>query len=199
MNFLGHAYLSFNDPNLLVGNMIGDYIKGHEALEKLPPAIQKGIHLHRFIDEYTDHHPASLRAKNYFRESYRLYAGAFVDCMYDHFLANDPKCFTSDAQLKSFTEEVYSILEANKAVLPEKFVEMLPYMKAENWLYDNRTIRGVSKSFERMARRAQYIDDTTAAYQAFVGNFYILNQCFLEFIEDAEVAVQAEIERIKNS
>ncbi|MFY7899136.1 MAG: ACP phosphodiesterase, partial [Chitinophagaceae bacterium] len=28
MNFLAHAYLSFQQPSLLIGNMISDFVKG---------------------------------------------------------------------------------------------------------------------------------------------------------------------------
>jgi acyl carrier protein phosphodiesterase len=28
MNYLAHAYLSFNEPGILTGNMISDFVKG---------------------------------------------------------------------------------------------------------------------------------------------------------------------------
>lgn len=28
MNYLAHAYLSFDEPEILVGNMISDFVKG---------------------------------------------------------------------------------------------------------------------------------------------------------------------------
>jgi hypothetical protein len=32
MNYLGHAYLSFNHQDILVGNMISDFIKGKATI-----------------------------------------------------------------------------------------------------------------------------------------------------------------------
>ena len=68
--------------------MISDHVKGKQK-EKFSPGIQKGIHLHRVIDAYTDEHPASKEAKIFFKPYYRLYSGAIVDIIYDHFLATD--------------------------------------------------------------------------------------------------------------
>ena len=72
--------------------MISDFVKGKKKFD-FSPLIQKGIALHRAIDDFTDFHPATYNAKSYFRKEYRLYSGAFVDIVYDHFLANDKKEF----------------------------------------------------------------------------------------------------------
>ena len=66
MNYLAHAYLSFNHPGILAGNMINDYVKGKSQYD-YPPIIQKGLQLHRFIDHFTDLHPSTAAAKIYFK------------------------------------------------------------------------------------------------------------------------------------
>src|SRR5579875_2561759 len=43
MNFLAHAYLSFYNPPVLVGNMIADFVKGKKSLNRFPETIQAGI------------------------------------------------------------------------------------------------------------------------------------------------------------
>ena len=110
MNYLAHAYLSFNHPGLLVGNMISDFIKGKKKFD-YPPEIQNGIALHRAIDEFTDGHPATKKAKEFFRPAYRLYSGAFVDVVYDHFLARDTNEFEDAESLQNFTLQSYATLE----------------------------------------------------------------------------------------
>jgi len=52
MNYLAHAYLSFNEPELLLGNMVSDYVKGKKQFD-FPKRMQAGIRLHRAIDEFT--------------------------------------------------------------------------------------------------------------------------------------------------
>ena len=92
MNYLAHAYLSFEITDITVGNMISDFVKGKQKLD-YPVAIQHGITLHRAIDSFTDSHAVTRQAKSFFKEDYGLYAGPLVDVVYDHFLANDPLRF----------------------------------------------------------------------------------------------------------
>jgi len=43
MNFLAHLYLSGNDDEIMVGNFIGDFVKGKNLLERFDPGYVKGI------------------------------------------------------------------------------------------------------------------------------------------------------------
>ena len=85
MNYLAHSILSYTSGQL-VGNMIADFIKNNER-ESFPLEIQEGIKLHRFIDTFTDTHPAVSEAKKIFSPLVRLYSGAFVDVAFDYFVA----------------------------------------------------------------------------------------------------------------
>jgi acyl carrier protein phosphodiesterase len=53
MNYLAHAYLSFGIPEITLGNLISDFVKGKKKND-YPAAIQRGIMLHRAIDTFTD-------------------------------------------------------------------------------------------------------------------------------------------------
>lgn len=183
MNFLAHAALSFGDEGLLTGNMIADEIKGKAALEAYPEDIRKGIRLHRAIDSYTDAHPATSRAKVWFREAYRLYSGAVVDTIFDHFLANDPKFFLSEAALFDFTQKTYAQLDSHSAYFPPHFTRFFPYMKEQNWLYNYRTVIGTKQSLQGLHRRAQQMPAPDAAYDIFIINYYALAQCYYELME----------------
>src|SRR3954454_16256689 len=88
MNYLAHAYLSFGNEPVLIGNMISDFVKGNKKFD-YPGDIQKGIALHRTIDMFTDGHVATKNAKEIFKPSAGSYAPVFVDVVYDHFLAVD--------------------------------------------------------------------------------------------------------------
>src|SRR4029079_19391 len=127
MNFLAHAYLSFNDPGILVGNMISDFVKG-SARFGFSGKIANGIILHREIDTFTDNHQATKEAKQVFRPAYRLYSGAIMDVIYDHFLACDSNIF-DDSSLKIFTTDTYAHLEHHAPYLPNHFIHVLSYMK----------------------------------------------------------------------
>jgi acyl carrier protein phosphodiesterase len=68
MNFLAHAYLSFDRKEILVGNMISDFVKGKAQYDFIE-GIQDGIKLHRSIDAYTDAHPLIAEAKAILRQT----------------------------------------------------------------------------------------------------------------------------------
>ena len=179
MNYLAHAYLSFSHPEILVGNMISDFVKGRKKLD-YPPGIQKGISLHRSIDQFTDLHPATREAKEFFRPYYRLYAGAFIDVVYDHFLAADETEFSEEALFK-FSEEVYLSLDQNKNWLPEQFAAMFHQMKKHNWLFHCRTVWGTEKSFGGLVSRAAYLNESENASRIFKEHYQRLSFCYRQF------------------
>ena len=85
MNYLGHLVLSGNDSEILFGNFIADAIKGNSYIT-WPGNIQKGILLHRFIDNFTDNNNYYLLGKRRFYEKFPKMGGIVNDILYDHLL-----------------------------------------------------------------------------------------------------------------
>ena len=158
VNYLAHAYLSFDIPDVVTGNLISDFVKGKRRLD-YAPAIQVGITLHRAIDGFTDGHAATRRAKSYFRADYGLYSGPITDVVYDHFLATDPNVFPSAADLTAFARRTYGQLTTRAGVFPEPFGRMFPHMRDQDWLTGYRVKEGIFASFGGLARRAAYMPD----------------------------------------
>jgi acyl carrier protein phosphodiesterase len=183
MNYLAHAYLSFGNKYMLVGNMISDYVKGKKQYD-YPPEIQTGIQLHRAIDEFTDTHEVTESVKVFFKKEYRLYAGAFADVTYDYFLANDKNEFPLAEDLQRFTLQTYALLEKEQAFFPEKFLKMFPYMQAQNWLYNYRHDEGMQKSYAGLGRRATYIAETETAYEIFLANKKSIQMLYEQFFPE---------------
>jgi len=155
MNFLAHIYLSDDDPKIMVGNFIGDFVKGKKFSEHFEPAIAKGIELHRMIDEFTDRHPVVLKSKLKLRPKYRHYAGVIVDIFYDHFLSK----YWSDYHtmpLPSFAKSAYGIMTSHSNVLPEEVRGMLPYMIKDNWLVNYGNLNGIGQALNGISRRTRY-------------------------------------------
>ena len=180
MNYLAHAFLSFNNADLLAGNMISDFIKGRKQFD-YPPGILAGIRLHRAIDEFTDAHAATKEIKTLFRPAYRLYAGAMADVVYDYFLANDPCEFTEAAALKIFTLQTYCLLEKRSGFFPPPFAHLFPYMQKDDWLYHYRFDEGMQRSFGGVGRRAKYIAETDTAFDIFLNNKLCIRECYNDF------------------
>lgn len=179
MNYLAHAYLSFNHDEIVLGNLISDFVKGKKQYD-YSTGIQIGIKLHRAIDTFTDLHPATKAARLFLKPSVGLYSGAFVDVIYDHFLATDTKIFP-DNSLKAFAANTYDTLFKYSVILPEKFQFILPYMKEQNWLYHYKTMEGIEQSFNGVVRRAKYLQSSSQAFKAFEMHYLSLQKCYCEF------------------
>lgn len=197
MNFLAHAYLSFNDPELLVGNMISDFVKGKKKFD-YSPGIQKGIALHRQIDAFTDEHAATKEARTFLKPAVGLYSGAFVDVAYDHFLANDHHEFT-DASLQQHAVDTYQLLRGFSSILPEPFKTMLPYMQSQNWLYNYKTMTGTENSFGGVVRRASYLYSSTEVFKLFQQHYSSLQNCYNAFFPFVKAYTIQRIEELSNS
>ena len=179
MNFLAHAYLSFNHPEILVGNIISDFVKGKRKFE-YSQGIQQGIFLHRQIDLFTDDHEATKEARKFLKPAVGLYSGAFVDVVYDHFLANDINEFT-DNSLRDHASYTYDILIKYHHVLPASFQTMLPFMQSQNWLYNYKNLTGTQSSFGGVVRRARYLYSSHEVFDLFQENYNSLQQCYKTF------------------
>jgi acyl carrier protein phosphodiesterase len=192
MNFLAHAYLSFEQKEILTGNMISDFVKG-SAQYDFPESIRKGIRLHRKIDEFTDTHAVTQRAKEVFRPYYRLYSAPIVDIIYDHYLANDVLIFPSNT-LYQFTQATYSTLEEFAAYMPLRFAQMFAYMKSENWLWNYRKTEGIEKSLRGLIRRSSFVGDSDTACRLFLQYYDELQQCYEAFFADVKLFTKQQLD-----
>lgn len=183
MNYLAHAYLSCNNPEILTGNMISDFVKGKKQYD-YPPGIQKGIKLHRDIDHFTDIHPATHELKSFFRPTYRLYSGAFADVVYDHFLANDTNSFATGTDLENFAATTYTLLESFIPLFPQSFNIIFPFMKKHDWLYNYRYTWGIEKSFGGLVKRSAYLTESENAFAIFNSHYNAMQACYNSFFPD---------------
>jgi acyl carrier protein phosphodiesterase len=162
MNFLAHAYLSGESTKMLLGNLIGDFIKGRQALSRYDEEVIKGVELHRAIDEFTDTHPVVRESKERLRPKYRHYSAVIVDVLYDHFLAANWTDYHAGS-LEDFASKTYATLSASAAFLPLPFQRMLPYMIKGNWLVNYAKIEGIHRALSGMAGRTPYASNMDRA------------------------------------
>lgn len=193
MNFLAHIYLSGDNTEIMVGNFIGDFVKGRNLLDQFDPEIAKGIELHRSIDDFTDHHPVVHESKVRLRPTYRHYAPVIVDVFYDHFLSRYWANY-HPAPLTDFSTRAYRDIEQHWSVLPQGAKSMLPYMKADNWLLNYGNIDGIERALTGMSRRARHVSrmeesivDLQKNYDAFKQEFELF---FPELVEHARLFIR---------
>lgn len=177
VNFLAHIYLSGENEKIMVGNFIGDFVKGKAALHAFEADIVLGIELHRSIDLFTDRHPVVAESKNRLRPKYRHYSGVIVDVFYDHFLARNWSNFHSQV-LPDFAEKTYRTIDRYNAILPQDVKNMMPYMTKGNWLVNYARVEGIHRALSGMARRTSYdskmdeaMPDLVKDYDQYHGEF----------------------------
>lgn len=153
MNYLGHLYLAGEDPLVIVGNFMGDAIKGRD-LSRFDPKLEEGIRRHRAIDTFTDAHPVQRAGRERLREHAGRYSGVVMDLFYDHLLARDWDRW-HDEPLASFTARMYALLEAHADLMPDRTRHMLSYMTAHDWLGSYATAEGLAGALNGLSRRAR--------------------------------------------
>ncbi len=170
--------------------MISDFVKGRKQFD-LPPAIQKGIRLHRLIDRYTDTHEATAIVKDIFRPAAGRYNAVFADVAYDYFLANDEQEFPA-GELFEFSQRTYETLDRYSFIFPEKFARIYPYMKTQNWLYGYRTEEGIRQSFSGIARRSAYLPGSEDVFHLFIEQKQPLQHCYRLLWKDIKTFAESE-------
>jgi acyl carrier protein phosphodiesterase len=151
MNYLMHLYLSGDNPETLVGNMMGDFVKGRLD-ERYPPGIRRGIELHRRIDSFSAGNPCFIRSKRLIDPSFRHYRGVLVDVFYDHFLARQWEEYRG-TPYGDYIRECFAVLIAHEEVLPGSLRTLLPRIFSANWLLSYPHMEGVASVLERMSKR----------------------------------------------
>ncbi len=194
MNFLAHLYLSEENTNILIGNFIADHLKGNK-FQHFHPEIQQGIQLHRQIDTFTDTHAIVKKSKQRLQKRYGHYNGVIIDIFYDYFLAKNWSSYSA-IPLDIYANSVYSLLEKNSAILPEKTIHLLPYMIQYNWLYNYQFLKGIKSVLEGMNRRTQGKSKMHLAIEDLENQSEKFEKDFTLFFQDLRIFSQQKVEEI---
>lgn len=173
MNFLAHLFLSGNRPKIMVGNFIGDFVKGRNPHERYEAGIAAGIELHRSIDHFTDTHEIVKISKNRLRPVYRHYAGVIIDMFYDHFLAKNWTVYSNE-QLADFALRAYRLIEEHETILPDKVKYLMPHMTTGNWLVNYGQLQGLERALTGMTKRSAYdskMNESVKELNLYYGDF----------------------------
>lgn len=177
VNFLAHLHLSGDDEAMMVGNFIGDFVKGRNLEAQFDKGIARGVELHRAIDEFTDRHAIVKQSKGRLWSTYRHYSSVIVDIFYDHFLAAGWNRYSMEP-LDAYARRAYQLMERHDHILPEQVKYMLVYMIRGNWLVNYAEVEGIRRALTGMSRRASFeskmeqaVDDLRENYMDFESDF----------------------------
>jgi acyl carrier protein phosphodiesterase len=173
VNFLAHLFLSGDNPELLVGNLMGDFVKG-KLDGRFPPGILRGIKLHRKIDSFSGQNLHYLRSKHRLDPFFGLYRGMLVDLFYDHFLAAHWDDY-ADVPLSVFISDAWQVLYEHKEFLPDRLKRIMPSMFKE-WLPSYCDLEGIAAVLQRMShfrvKRANRLGEGAEALSRHYGGLY---------------------------
>jgi len=196
MNYLAHAYLSFGQEEILVGNFIADFVKGKMILT-YPHAIRDGIILHREIDQFTDSYPLVRAGQSYLRPNFGHYSTVITDIFFDYFLGKNWEKF-SDEPLEKFVEETFFVLEKYSDYFPERFAKMFYWMRKDNWLLHYSTLEGIQKSLTGLSKRTRFDSKMEVAHLALIEREEEFELIFFAFFKDLETFAQAKLKEIQD-
>jgi acyl carrier protein phosphodiesterase len=144
--------LSGDDHHLLIGNFMGDFVKGPLA-ERFPPRIRQGVALHRSIDSYAGRDELFRRSRLRISPGYGLYRGVLVDLFYDHFLVREWERWSTEP-FASFLTRTRSLIEEQRHELPERMQGLIPVIFDE-LLPSYGETSGIASALVRMSRRVR--------------------------------------------
>lgn len=182
MNYLAHLYLAEDIPESILGNLLGDFVKGQGA-KAYCDEIKRGIQLHQKVDIYTDSHPVFRESKRLISSVNRRYAGIIVDVFYDHFLAKNWLNYSS-ITLQNFTLKVYKILQNNEAILPESLKKSLENIISRNLLMSYAEIKGINFALQRISVRLKRKNSLGCASEELTENYELFEADFKRFFPD---------------
>ncbi|QHV93844.1 acyl carrier protein phosphodiesterase [Spirosoma endbachense] len=182
MNILAHGYLSARKDGLLIGNFIGDFIKGNPAhpRHKLTLHEVAGVRLHREIDTFTDAHPDVAAVRELLHPRCHKYAGVAVDVFFDHFLARNFDQLTGES-LPDFTRYFYSALQRLSPRFPTPAARMLHALVRYDWVMGYQTTEGIDQSLKGISRRTAFPSGLDTAIIDLVLYYDQIGEHFMHF------------------
>lgn len=188
MNFLAHILLSGSREGIMMGNYVGDFVKGRLTDERTAdwdPDYVIGLKLHRFIDFYTDHHEVVREATHKAALTQGKLAGIVMDIYFDYFLAKNFEEFSAEP-LHMYTRDTYALIDKNKRLIPEHMAQMVAAMIRQDWLSSYATLEGVELTFNRMSRRATYLAPLQNAVAELQANEAFYHDKFFAFFPELQ-------------
>ena len=182
MNYLSHIYLSGESEEIKLGNFIGDFVKGKQFL-KYPPAVAKGIMLHRYIDSYTDSHSIVNECIMKLRPGFGKYSGIVIDIFLDHFLAVNWHDYSYE-KLSSFTKRFHAMLLSNFFQLPSQVKMFLPFLIQNKRLQSYASFEGIEKTLRIMVQRTSLPSETDFAMKILEDEYHYFNNAFKRFFPE---------------
>jgi acyl carrier protein phosphodiesterase len=190
VNYLVHLYLSDGSDEGLLGNLMGDFVKG--PLDgRYPLGIAAGILQHRRVDSFAHDHPVCRRSKQRMDPQFGYFRSIMVDVFYDHFTASNWERL-HPAPLPAFAQRVYALLEEHRPILPAGLQQVAERMIRHNWLVSYREVEVVGRVLARLSQRLSRANPLARGLPELTANYRELESDCLQFLASARSFTQAD-------
>lgn len=186
MNYLAHVFLSGDDPEILIGNLMEDFTKGrieHERNDHLSRKVKLGLELHRLIDTHMDSSEILKTGKQFFYKDFGKYTPAVMDILFDYFLTKNWEVYT-DQDFEEFRQLAYKSLSGYSGTLPLPMQKMIHSMVAHDWLNSYGDYESLNYIMERFTHKVGNNLDFTLTIPILKENEEELNRIFHLFFPE---------------
>lgn len=188
MNYVAHQFLSFNIPELQLGNLYGEIVRG-KKFENYQGLLRTGILLHREIDTFTDSHPLTKNSAQKFYKRFGKYAPVIVDVLFDYLLIRNWPKF-SDQSYADFTANCYQLFRDNFNDFPPKLQYIIHHLLHYDWFHNYKTLEGIQKTLKGISQRSKFENEIYLAIEEINLYYDEFESDFLEFFPEIIVHSQ---------
>jgi len=186
MNYLAHLHIAEHTKTSLLGNFLGDFIKGNPN-GKFNEAVVRGIRLHRFVDSYTDNHVLVTSSKPLFEKSLRRFSPIALDMFWDHCLAKHWEHFHCTS-LSDFSIKAEKVIakEMNRSLtpLPAQFNQVSALVWKGRWFEHYAEIKNIDFALQRIALRRERMAPLAETFATLKQHYQQLTDTFFELYPD---------------
>ncbi|MCT6869599.1 ACP phosphodiesterase [Apibacter sp.] len=197
MNIVAHQLLSYKIPDIQLGNVLGEIVRGKDY-QNYPQSIATGILLHRHIDSFTDSHPIVKQTTSIFHKSYGKFAPIITDVIYDYFLIKNWYLFSND-EFETFKKSCYELVIGTEILFPKKLEKILNTLIEDDWFDKYRTYEGIEWTLHHLTKKSKFnhhiADMGNSIKEIYLQEKKIENH-FLEFFPQLEIFCKKFIIRL---
>jgi acyl carrier protein phosphodiesterase len=185
-------FLAGDDPELLVGSFMGDFVKG-ELGERFPKRIRQGIMLHRKTDSFARDEQHYQRSRRRIDPHYGLYRGILVDLFYDHLLVRGWGDWSAEP-LEIYLQRARRVIDAHQEVMPSELQRLVPIV-FEELLPSYGEVSGIGAALCRMSRRIRRNNPLAGGERELTRLYQLFQEDFIGFNREAIAFASAFIAR----
>lgn len=184
MNYLGHLYFSNNDIELMYANIYGDFVKGSD-LSNYSDIAQKGILLHRKIDDFIDRNSYILELNRILSPLLPKVYGIAIDLFFDHWLAKNWYDY-HDKPLHQFITEFYRENALATQFENVHFHFLIKRMREDDWLNQYATVDGLNFAATGLSNRISFPNDLWKAKDVYLAEQTRIDETLEIFMKEAQ-------------